>query len=157
MADDSNKDILTGNRFFSGLAPEYIEFLAQHAKRRKLANDEILFRHGDKALHFYLVLSGKLSIEVAAIEGPALTLQTLQPGAVVGWSWLIPPYEWHFQARAEAPTEVLELAGTEILARCEQEPRLGYELLKRFSGLMSERLQFARRKMMDEWKPAGFA
>ena len=52
---------------------------------------------------------------------------------------------------------MLELDGAPILARCEEDPRLGYELLKRFSGLMSERLQFARRKMMDEWKPAGFA
>ncbi len=157
MADASMEEILSGNRFFAGLAPEQIEYLARHAERRRLAKDQVLFRHGDAARHFYLVLEGELTVEVAAIEGPALTLQTLGPDAVVGWSWLIPPYKWHFQARAEAPTEVLEFDGAEILARCEQDPKLGYELLKRFSGLMSERLQFARRKMMDEWKPAGFA
>lgn len=157
MAENSIREILTGNRFFAELAPEHIDFLTTQAARRRLAKDEVLFRHGDKALHFYLIVSGRLSVEVAAIEGPALELQRLEPGDVIGWSWLIRPYRWHFQARAEEATEMLEFAGAEILARCEQDPKLGYELLKRFSGLMSERLQLARRKMMDEWKPAGFA
>lgn len=157
MAEGSNEEILAGHAFFAGLAPEHLAFLGAHCDHRRLGKDELAFRHGDKARHFYLVLSGRLTVEVAAIEGPALELQTLEPGAVVGWSWLIRPYRWHFQARAEAPTDVLEFDGTAILERCEQDSKLGYELLKRFSGLMSERLQFARRKMMDEWKPAGFA
>lgn len=157
MADAATEEILAGNRFFGGLAPEYLAYLAERCERNRLGKDEVLFRHGDKARYFYLVLSGRLNVEVAAIEGPALELQALEPGAVVGWSWLIPPYRWHFQARAEAPTEVLEFDGAAILERCEQDPKLGYELLKRFSALMSERLQFARRKMMDEWKPPGFA
>lgn len=157
MAEASNRDLLSRNGFFSALAPEHLDLLAQHARRRTLANDEVLFRNGGAARHFYLLLRGKLSIEVAAIEGPPLELQALEPGAVVGWSWMIPPYRWHFQARAEQAAEALEFDGAEILARCEQDPRLGYELLKRFSALMSERLEFARRRIMDEWKPAGFA
>jgi CRP/FNR family cyclic AMP-dependent transcriptional regulator len=75
----------------------------------------------------------------------------------LGWSWLISPYQWSFQARAEEDSELLQFDGTAILARCEQEPKFGYELLKKFAGMMSMRLEAARRKMMDEWNPAGFA
>jgi len=58
---------------------------------------------------------------------------------------------------AEEDSELLMFDGTAILARCEQEPKFGYELLKKFAALMSMRLDSARQKMMDEWNPAGFA
>ena len=105
----------------------------------------------------WLEVVPSVSVEVVAIEGPALELQSLGPGTVVGWSWLIPPYKWSFQARVTAPGEVIEFDGAAVLDHCEDNPRFGYELLKRFSGLMSERLQFARQKMMQEWNPRGFA
>jgi CRP/FNR family cyclic AMP-dependent transcriptional regulator len=143
--------------FFHGLAPEHVEFMAGHATVKRLKAGEVLFRHGDAARHFYLIAEGNVSVEVAALEGPPLELQELGPGSVLGWSWLIAPYKWSFQARATSPASIVEFDGTAILAHCEAEPLFGYELLKRFSALMSERLHFARRKMMEEWKPAGYA
>jgi CRP-like cAMP-binding protein len=149
--------LLSRTPFFAGLEREYLEYLARQAALRRLAADAVLFAYADEARHFYLVTEGQVSVEVAAIEGPALELQCLGPGAVLGWSWLIAPYRWSFQARAAAPSAVLEFDGTRVLARCERDPAFGYEIVKRFSSLMSERLNFARQKMMEEWKPAGFA
>ena len=143
--------------FFSGAAPEQTDFLAQHARTRELSEGEVLFHYGDRADHFYLVLEGHVTVEVAALEGPALELQDLGPGAVVGWSWLIAPHTWSFQARARSSATVLEFDGKAVLAHCEENPRFGYGLLKRFSALMSERLHAARQKMMEAWQPAGFA
>lgn len=157
MANASIKEYLTDNEFFSGLAEEALDFLAENAAERSLRKDEILFHHGTPADRFYLIADGSISVEVAAIEGPSLQLQSLGPGAVIGWSWLIAPYRWAFQARAEEATSIVEFDGNAVLARCEQDPKFGYELLKRFSALMSERLQFARRKMMEAWNPPGFA
>lgn len=157
MADPTIEKLLAESDFFSGLAPNIIGFLAEHAKRGRLNAGEVLFRHGDTARHFYLITDGTVSVEVAALEGPTLELQKLGPGAVLGWSWLIAPYKWSFQGRATATTNVVEFDGTAILAHCEEDSMFGYELLKRFSALMSERLYFARQKMMEEWKPAGFA
>ncbi|HEU4620321.1 MAG TPA: cyclic nucleotide-binding domain-containing protein [Gammaproteobacteria bacterium] len=155
MSTPEVKELLSRNAFFSGLDEEHIEYLAERAKQRSLPKDTVLFAYGDEARHFYLVTAGTVSVEVAAIQGPALELQLLGPGAVLGWSWLIAPYRWTFQARAAEPAAVLEFDGARILARCEQDPAFGYQLVKRFSGLMSERLNFARQKMMEEWRPAG--
>jgi hypothetical protein len=52
---------------------------------------------------------------------------------------------------------LLEFDGSAILARCEEDPKFGYELFKRFAALMSARLDAARQKMMDQWDPPGFA
>jgi hypothetical protein len=92
-----------------------------------------------------------------AIMGPALEIQAVDEDQVLGWSWLISPYRWNFQTKAEEDSELLQFDGVAILARCEQEPKFGYELLKKFAGLMSVRLNAARQKMMNEWNPIGFA
>lgn len=143
--------------YFSGLTEGAIEFLAANAGQKQLGAGKVLFHHGEQADHFYLLLDGHLALEIPAIEGPSLELQDIGPGKVAGWSWLIPPHLWKFQARARTAIDYLEFDGAAILAQCEAEPKFGYQLIKRFSALMSERLQFARRKMMDEWKPLGFA
>lgn len=157
MTDASIRQIIADSKFFAGLAGDAIDILSAHAAQRTLAEGKVLFRYGDPAKQFFLLLKGHLSLEIAAIEGPALELQDLGPGEVAGWSWLIPPSSWNFQARARTAIEYLELDGAAVLDECEQQHDFGYELLKRFSALMSERLQFARRKMMQEWKPLGFA
>lgn len=157
MADKNTRQIIAESRFFSGLSAESLDFLAAHAGLKKLAAGKVLFQYGDRATQFFLVLEGHLSLEIAAIEGPALELQDLGPGRIAGWSWLISPNRWNFQARARTAIEYLEFDGTAVFAECERNPKFGYELLKRFSTLMSERLQFARQKMMQEWKPLGFA
>lgn len=157
MADKPIEQYIAEHEAFAGLKDSSIDFLAACADKREVKEDEVLFQYGAKADRFYLVLSGRVSVEVGAIQGPPLELRSVGPGEVLGWSWLIPPYKWHFQARAEEPSEVLEFDGEAILQRCEQDPVFGYQLFKRFSGLMSERLAAAREKMMNEWSPPGFA
>jgi len=143
--------------FFKDLDRDVLDFLEQHATPRSLAADEVLFVHGAQADAFYLLRSGRIKLEVAAITGLPLALQTLEPGAVLGWSWLIPPYRWHFQARADTASEVLVFDGKAVRQRCEQDPAFGFALLKRFSTLMSERMEHARRTMMEAWSSSGFA
>jgi CRP-like cAMP-binding protein len=118
---------------------------------------EVLFSFGNTADRFYLVIAGEITVEVPALEGPALELQHLGPGAVVGWSWLIAPRKWNFQARARSAASLLEFDGDAVLAECERNPQFGYEILKRFSALMSERLNAARQRIMDAWRAEGFA
>jgi len=157
MMERSIASLLTEETFFHGLSSEFIAFLAVHAAERKVAKGEILFEHGQHADRFYLLRDGRITIEVPAISGPALEVQSLGAGQVLGWSWLIPPYKWSFQARAMQDTDVLEFDGRATLERCESDPRFGYEMMKRFSALMSERLEAARAKIMEEWNPPGFA
>lgn len=157
MTEKSIERIIAEHPFFDGLSKQSATFLASCAKRRPLKEDEVLFSYGGKADRFFVVLDGRVTVEVAAIQGPSLELQNLGAGDLLGWSWLIPPYKWNFQARAEEPAEVLEFDGAAVLHRCEDDPAFGYDLFKRFSGLMSERLAAAREKMMSEWSPAGFA
>lgn len=143
---------LSGLDFFAELDAKCLEFLAENSSKRRLEENAVLFRYHEPAAQFHVIISGRITLEVAAIEGPPLELQELGPGAVLGWSWLIPPYKWNFQARAKEPCEVYEFDGENIRSRCEQDAAFGYAILKRFSALASERLGFARQRMIDEWR-----
>lgn len=157
MVDTEIKQLLADHEFFSGLDEAALSFLAGEARGRDLDKNDVLFRYADPADHFYLLTSGRITLEVASIEGPPLELQELGPGELLGWSWLIPPYSMSFQARAVAPSTVIEFDGMAIRAHCDEDPAFGYALLKRFANLMSERVAYAREKMMAEWSPSGFA
>lgn len=150
-------ECLSEQNFFSGLSPGLITFLAGCATERQIESGQVLFSLGERADRFYLILSGSLRVEIAAIMGPALKVQTLGPGQIVGWSWLIPPHKWSFQGRAEARSNLLEFDGQKVLARCEEDPKVGYELLKRFASLMSERLAAPRRIMTSAGDGSGVA
>ncbi len=150
-------NILTDQDFFHGLARPQVEFLAECATPRSAPAGELLFRHQQPADRFFLIRSGSVVLEVPAISGPTLEVQHLGPEQVLGWSWLIPPYRWNFDARTETETELFEFDGRAVFARCESDPEFGYAVLKRFSALMSERLDAARQRMIDQWNPPGFA
>jgi CRP-like cAMP-binding protein len=151
------EEYLSKQEFFSSLNQEYIKTLARFASEQQIEPDQVLFRQGEHAHHFYLIRNGSITIEIPAITGPQLEVQSLGAGQILGWSWLISPYRWNFQARAEAPTTLLAFDGDAVLAQCEAEPPFGYALLKRFASLMAERLEVARQRMMDQWNPPGFA
>lgn len=157
MTDTSIRAILRDNRFFRQMPEAYTDYLADRARERSVAAGEPVFVQGEPARHFYLLLDGDVNVEVPAIMGPALVIQHLGAGQVLGWSWLISPYQWDFQAQAASDARLLEFDGAAILAHCEEDNQFGYELLKRFTELMSERLTAARRRMMDQWNPVGFA
>ncbi len=148
---------LSAHSFFAGLEDGFMKFLSNSAKELRIKEGDVLFQQGKPADKFYLLRSGQVSVQVPALVGPTLELQVLGEDQMLGWSWLIPPYRWNFQARALEDTELLEFDGSAILERCEEDPKFGYELFKRFAALMSERLDSARQKIMDQWDPPGFA
>ena len=151
------EEYLSAHEFFKGLEQDFIQFLAENARELTIKEGNVLFQQGKTADRFYLVRAGQVSVQVPALVGPTLELQLLGEDQILGWSWLIPPYRWHFAARSIEDSDVLEFDGSAILRHCEEDPRFGYELLKRFAALMSARLDAARVKMMDQFAPPGFA
>ena len=157
MSEQSINDYLSSHPFFDKLDEDFLQFASNSATELQLKKGDILFRQGELADKFYLLREGQISVQVPAIVGPALEIQSLSKGQILGWSWLMPPYRWHFLARVEEDSDLIEFDGISILAHCEEDPKFGYELFKHFAALMSERLEVARQKMMDQWNPPGFA
>ena len=78
-----------------------------------------------------------------------ITVQTVREGDVLGWSWLFPPYRWHFGARTLQTTRALAFDGKCLRGKCENDHDLGYELFRRFSQVITERLEATRLQLLD--------
>jgi CRP/FNR family cyclic AMP-dependent transcriptional regulator len=137
------------HRLFKELEPRYLSLLAEVAMLKEFAADEVIFREGDPANRFYLILDGEVAIESARRQGAPVVLQTIGRDDVLGWSWLFPPYYWHFDARATKPTKAIFFYGTWLRENCERDHDFGYEMIKRMSAVMMERLQATRRQLAE--------
>ena len=78
-----------------------------------------------------------------------MAIQSLKEGEVLGWSWMIPPYKWHFDARAFDLTRAIALDGACLREKCEEDHDLGYELMSRFALIIAQRLEATRLQLMD--------
>lgn len=137
---------------FKGLSQEHIELLAGCAKNVKFAADEVIFRTGEAADVFYIIRHGTVAVEAHDPSHRAITIQTLQDGDVLGWSWLVPPYLSHFDARAVTLTRAIALDGECLRQKCEADKRLGYEVLRRFSQIIVARLEAMRLQVLDVYR-----
>jgi CRP-like cAMP-binding protein len=134
---------------FAGIGDEYLALIAGCGQNVRLAPDERLFREGEPADTFYVVRHGAVALEMALPARPPVILETLHDGDVVGWSWLVAPYRWHFDARAIEPTAAVVMDGACLRGKCTQDTALGLELMQRFSQVMVERLQATRMRLLD--------
>jgi len=144
--------ILAKLPIFAELEKPYLELLTGCAANAVFKNGETLFREGEAANQFFIIRDGRLALEVQAPGHGAVTIQTVESGEVVGWSWLFPPHRWHFTGRAIASTRVISLDGECLRGKCEADHNLGYEFLKRFSHVMVQRLEATRLQLLDMYK-----
>lgn len=146
---ESLEPIIRNHIFFHGLEDRHIQFITSCARNVRFEENQIIFREGDPAERFYFIREGLVSVELTIPHKGSTTLQTVRDGDVLGWSWLTPPYRWHFDARALRPTRALDFDGECLRQKCEKDHDLGYEVLKRFANVVSERLDAARLQLLD--------
>ncbi len=132
-----------------GLQPSHLKTLCACAMKTTFAAGEIVFREEDAANRFYVILSGTVALEAQQDSGDLIRIQTLGAGDVLGWSWMFPPYRWHFDARAIEPVNAIFFYATRLREQCEADPELGYAFVMRIAQVMMERLQATRRQLSE--------
>ncbi len=141
--------ILAEHAFFKGLEPRYMQLITGCASNVRFDARTYIFREGEAAERFYLIREGKVALETFAAERGPIIIETVEAGEVLGWSWLFPPYQWHFSARVVEPTLAIALDGVCLRNKCEEDHDLGYQLVKRVAQIMMQRLQATRLQLLD--------
>jgi len=137
--------IISKHPVFKSLKKSYIQLIANFASEANFDTGEYIFHEGEKADKFFIILHGKISIEaLIALEREPIIIQNIGDNDILGWAWLFPPHKWHFNARVISPTKVISLDGTVLRIKCEDDHDLGYELMKRFAGIIEQRLRSVR-------------
>jgi CRP/FNR family transcriptional regulator, cyclic AMP receptor protein len=142
-------EALAAHPFLAGLREDHLAALAGHAMPVRLPTGTRLFAEGGIAERFWLIRSGQVVLDVHLPGRGTVLVETLGAGQVLGWSWLEPPYRWHFGATARAATDAFEFDADAVRELCEADPALGYALLRRFLPVVVDRLQASRIRLLD--------
>jgi len=145
--------VLKEHPFLKGLEPRLITILVGCASNVVFQPGEFLFREGGEANSFYFIRSGKVMIETFIPEKGPVAIQSRESGEVTGWSWLVPPYRWHFDARAVELTRAIALDGKCLRGKFDNDHDLGYEMMKKFTAVIADRLDATRIQLMDIYGP----
>lgn len=142
-------EILERHPFFQRLEPDQLQEIALHCEQVSYSAGEYIFKEGEPANLFYLVLHGQIALEIHDPVRDPLIFQTLCDEDLMGWSWLFPPYRWHFDARAVKPVRLLAIDGSWLREKMEADPKLGYLFMTRVSQIVLERLQATRLQLSN--------
>ena len=134
---------------FEGLTAEQLEMIAGCGSHVQFREGDLLFKDRDPAESFYVLRHGSVALETFVPARGSVVIETLEAGEVVGWSWLFPPYQWHFDARAVSLVRATSFDGVCLRGKCESDPKLGYDLISRFAQVMIRRLQWTRLRLLD--------
>jgi CRP-like cAMP-binding protein len=138
--------------FSQGLTEEHCATLAALGSRVSYAKDELIFAEGDQRQEFFLLVKGRVALEMIA-QGKPLRVHTLEGGDELGWSSVLSGRGKFYQARALEPVETIRFDGRELLEKCRSDNAFGYKIMHRLVGVVSERLQAARMQVLDMYSP----
>jgi CRP-like cAMP-binding protein len=145
-------EVLKKHPFVDEFQPEHIERLRALAREVMLEPDRVIFKEGDDTHHFYLIVSGRVALEMQEPDH-VVRVQTLGAGDELGWSSVLMGRGRYFQARALERTETLAFDGGQLLDTCRTDPAFGFAFMYRMLGVVSERLQATRLQLHDMHSP----
>jgi len=141
--------IIREHPWFAGLAPEDLELLVGCAKNERFEAGQFLYRENQPADRFFVIRHGTVRLELFAEGRGPLPILTVREGDVLGSAWIVPPYRAGCDARALELVRAVSFDGPCMRGKCEADPRLGYELLRRSVVTLVERLMLTRLQLLD--------
>ena len=127
-------------QFLRGVSREHLEQIAAIAQCRDYASEEIVFHEGDISDSIYLVVFGKLSIELGASAQDCKHIVTVGPGEMLGWSSLLERPQLAATARAVETTRLVRIDSAKLLKICDEDTAFGLQFMRRTSVALAKRL-----------------
>lgn len=140
---------LGSSELLSNLTKDEIQFLESVANEHELAADTVLFEEDSPATHFYIVVKGRVGLELVSPRRLPIVIQTLGPGDLVGLSWYFPPHSWSWRARALDDTTVVSFDANLVRERCSQDQNLSEQILRVVAREAVSRLHATRAQLLD--------
>ncbi|HEY3357845.1 MAG TPA: cyclic nucleotide-binding domain-containing protein [Polyangia bacterium] len=149
---ESIERVLREHPFLRDLTQFQVHFILGCAGNARFAEGEYLIREGGEATDLYLIRSGRVALEIDVPARGVVELETLEPGDILGVSWLTPPYRWSLDARAVTPVLAIGLNAACLRGKMEEDPIFGYALSKRLLLHLSQRLTRVRLQRVDLYR-----
>jgi len=150
MAEEAIADILGRNPWFQSLKPAHFEKLMAIASRGEWSEGQTIFAEGEQSAKLYLILEGQVAIEKYVPGQGRVTLLTVGPAELFGWSALVPVIGTRTAtARAVTPTDAVVFDTLALQKACDEDHDLGYLVYRRLTNVIAGRLSATRLQLLD--------
>ncbi|MGV9665277.1 cyclic nucleotide-binding domain-containing protein [Nocardia niigatensis] len=132
-----------------------LETLAQAGREVRYPAGQRLIAEGHRADRCWLIRSGYVVLDATVPGRGDVAIQTLGPGDLLGWSWLVPPYRWHFGAITAEPVHAIEFDSARLTEFADADPKFGQALTLLLFEALLERLQATRARLLNLYRNSG--
>jgi len=141
--------LIAGVALFKGMKQEHLALIAGCATNVRYEAGQFPGLAGSPADCFWIIRQGCMALEIHAPDRGTISIATMGDGEVVGFSWLVPPYQLRFDVHALTATRALLIDGRCLRGKLAQDHELAADLLGRFSTLAVQRLEALSLQLMD--------
>ncbi|WP_306324737.1 Crp/Fnr family transcriptional regulator [Streptomyces venezuelae] len=143
----------TTRTLLNELAPEARDRLLEHSRRVQLPAGTRIFRERQHADSFWILESGRVELDMHVPGHRNAVVDTLVGGALLGCSWIMPPYHWHLGATAVTEVRALEFDAAAVRELCMRDPSVGEAVFACVAATMARRLLSTRDRLRDDLTP----
>lgn len=142
-------DALRGSPFVSGLGAAERHRLAAVAQLRSVPTGTVVLREGTETDELGIVRTGRLALRLMVPERGAITILTVEPGDLFGWSAVVPPYRSTSTAVAVEPTTAVVFPAQSLREALDGDEELAASLYPRILRSVARRLEATRLQLLD--------
>lgn len=135
--------------FSADFPAEVLQQLAKAAQLQDLTPSQVVFREGGVNHMLYLVVDGRLALEMLIPGRGASRILTIGPGEMCGWSALLGEGKMTATALATQNTKVVAIAGDQLRQLCDDNRDFGFHLMRQMAFALSSRLIATRLQLLD--------
>jgi CRP-like cAMP-binding protein len=143
------EEILANHPVFRDFDKETLALMAGCARNEHFPPGSLIYGEGDPADRLYILRFGDVAVEISTAEREPIIAETLHAGEVLGWSWMVPPYQHRSNARAQSDVRAVSLDAACLRGKCDENPLLGYNLFKHLLPHMAARVRALRMQLLD--------
>ena len=149
MEQRALEDKLAAAWLTRGVRPHTRATLAALAELREFDTGAVLMREGEPTLFLGVVLEGRVGLRLRVPERSPLTILTIEPGDVIGWSAVVPPYRATSTVVALTDSEIAYFDGPTLRAALADDDGLAAEFYPSLLSAVSRRLEGTRLQLLD--------
>jgi CRP-like cAMP-binding protein len=136
--------------YFQEVSAEHFEKIAGISSLIELDAKQVLFREGDLEDYLYIVLQGRVAIEMFVPSRGRIRIYTAEPMDVVGWSSVTPVVRRRTAgAQAVLPSCLVRLDARGLRQLCDDDCELGYIVMRQMANVVASRLLTTRLQFLD--------
>ena len=141
---------LRTNPWFERLSDEHYEKMVSIATIVKWPAGKVIFREGDEDPYLYLILKGRVAIDISFPTRGRVRILTLNEDEIFGWSAVLPVVKIKTAgAQTILDTEAVAFDADALRELCEQDHELGFLVYRRLTNVIAGRLSATRMQLLD--------